>query len=138
MEIGVFSAGGESGTRFGYVWEFAMAYDAGLGIVAVQLLQEFVESMLLLWSASIGSLSTSANAAFVAYAERAAVVASGVGSADCLRQGGDDVAIAAHIPVVTGLAEFCFASCNEIVYRKITVAPSGGAVNYDEFYCVVI
>ena len=46
-----------------------MAYDAGLRIVAVQLLQELVESVLLLWSASISSLSTSANAAFVTDAE---------------------------------------------------------------------
>ena len=116
MEIGVFSAGGESGTRFGYVWEFAMAYDAGQGIVAVQLLQEFVESMLLLWSASIGSLSTSANAAFVAYAERAAVVASGVGSSNSLWQDWDEIAVTANIPVVTGLAELCVACCYKIIY----------------------
>jgi hypothetical protein len=46
-----------------------MADDAGLRIVAVQLFQKLVESVLLLWSASIGSLSTSANAALVADAK---------------------------------------------------------------------
>ena len=69
LKIGVFRAGGEPRTRLGYVRELAMAYDAGLRIVAMQLLQELVEGVLLLWSASIGSLSTSANAALVADAK---------------------------------------------------------------------
>ncbi len=69
LEIGVFRAGGESGTRFGYVRELTMADDAGQRVVAMQLLQELVEGCFLLRSTRIGSLTTSANAAFVAYAE---------------------------------------------------------------------
>ena len=34
-----FRAGVETGTVLGYVGEFAMAYDTGLGVVAMQLLQ---------------------------------------------------------------------------------------------------
>jgi hypothetical protein len=51
------------------VRELTMAYDAGLGIVTVQLLQELIEGVLLLWSASIGSLPTSGNAALVTDSE---------------------------------------------------------------------
>ena len=69
MEVSVFRAGGESRARFGYVRELAMAYDSGLRVVAMQLLQELVEGCFLLRSTRIGSLTTSANAAFVAYAE---------------------------------------------------------------------
>ena len=115
-----------------------MADDAGLRVVAMQLLQELVEGCFLLRSTSIGSLSTSGNAAFVAYAERAAVVASDVGSANSLRQDWDEIAVTAHIPMVRWLAELRFACCNKVIYREITVAARSGAVNYDEFYVVVV
>lgn len=69
LEVGVFRAGGEAGARLGYVRELTMVYDAGLGIVTVQLLQELIEGVLLLWSASIGSLPTSGNAALVTDSE---------------------------------------------------------------------
>jgi hypothetical protein len=43
LEISVLGAGGEAGAVFGYVGKLAMAYDASLRVVAMQLLQEFVE-----------------------------------------------------------------------------------------------
>jgi hypothetical protein len=107
-----------------------MADDAGLRVVAMQLLQELVEGCLLLWSTRIGSLSTSANAALVADAERAAVVASGVGSTNSLGKDWDEIAVTANIPVIRWLTEFRIACCNEVIYREITVAARGGAVNH--------
>jgi hypothetical protein len=43
LKISVLGAGGEAGAVFGYVGKLAMAYDASLRVVAMQLLQEFVE-----------------------------------------------------------------------------------------------
>jgi hypothetical protein len=106
-----------------------MAYDAGLRVVAMQLLQKLVEACLLLRSTRIGSLSSSANAALVADAERAAVVASGVGSTNSLRKNWNEVAVTANIPVIRWLTEFRIACCNEIIYREISFAGCCGAVN---------
>ena len=69
LEIGVFRAGGESGTRLGYVGKLAMAYDAGLRVVAMQLLQELVEGCLLLRSTGIGIFAFDIDAALVTDAE---------------------------------------------------------------------
>ena len=68
MKVGVLGSG-KAGTILPYIWELAMAYDAGLRVVAMQLLQELVEGCFLLRSTRIGSLTTSANAAFVTDAE---------------------------------------------------------------------
>ena len=43
LEISILGAGGEAGTIFGYVGKLAMAYDASLWVVAMQLLHELVE-----------------------------------------------------------------------------------------------
>ena len=61
-----------------YVREVAVAYDAGLGVVAVEQLQELVERCLLLRGAGIVVFTLGIDAAFVTDAERTAVVASGM------------------------------------------------------------
>jgi hypothetical protein len=63
-----------------YVREVAVAYDASLGVVAVERLQELVERGLLLRSTGVGVLTCGTDAAFVTDAERAAVVATGMGT----------------------------------------------------------
>ena len=78
LELGVLSAGRETGTVLVYVREVAVAYDAGLGVVAVERLQELVERGLLLGGTGVGVLALGTDAAFVTDAERTAVVASGM------------------------------------------------------------
>ena len=68
-----------------YVREVAVAYDAGLGVVAVERLQELVERGLLLGGTGVGVLALGTDAAFVTDAERTAVVASGMGTTHGLR-----------------------------------------------------
>ena len=69
LELGVLSAGRETGTVLVYVREVAMAYDAGLGVVAVERLQELVERGLLLGGTGVGVLALGTDAAFVTDAE---------------------------------------------------------------------
>ena len=52
-----------------YVREVAVAYDAGLGVVAVERLQELVERGLLLGGTGVGVLAIRTDAAFVTDAE---------------------------------------------------------------------
>ena len=47
LEIGVLDAGCEAGALLGYAGELSVANDASLGIVATQLLQQRIESVLL-------------------------------------------------------------------------------------------
>jgi hypothetical protein len=55
-----------------------MAYDAGLGILLCQILQQFIESMLLGFGAGVASLAFLIQSAFIHNAERAVIVMSGV------------------------------------------------------------
>ncbi len=69
LEVGIFCAGCEAGAVLGYVGKLAMADDAGLRVVAMQLLQELVEGCLLLRSTSIGIFAFDIDAALVTDAE---------------------------------------------------------------------
>ena len=51
----------------------------------------------------------------VADAQRTAVVTSGVSATDCLGQDWDEVAVAADVPVVRGLAELGVAGGNQVL-----------------------
>ena len=53
MEVGVFLAGEEAGAFFSDMREFAVAEDAGFGVVLMEILEELVEGTLLSLSARI-------------------------------------------------------------------------------------
>ena len=80
LEVGVLGAGGEAGAVFGYVGKLAMAYDASLRVIPVQLLQELVERCLLLQGAGVVVFTSGVDTAFVTDADGATIVASGMGS----------------------------------------------------------
>ena len=83
-----------------------MANDASLGIVATQLLQQCVESVLLQLGAGVGGNTALIKTAFVTYCYRAVVVAYGVDAPYTLRENRDNVAVAAHIIVITIMKNF--------------------------------
>lgn len=69
MEAGVLLAGDETWALFGYMGEFFVADDAGLGVVAVERLQKLEESGLLLRRASVGLAALRVYTALVADAQ---------------------------------------------------------------------
>ena len=78
LEIGVLAAGQVAGAVLGYVRKFAMAYDAGLRVLLCQIIQQFIESMLLGFGAGVVSLSLFVQSALIHNAERAVIVMPGV------------------------------------------------------------
>ena len=99
-----------------------MTDDASFGIVAVERLQELEEGGLLLGSASVGFASMGIYTALVTDAQRTAVVTSGVSATDSLGQNRNQVAVAANVPVVTGLTELGFACGSKVLDREVAVA----------------
>ena len=99
-----------------------MAYYAGLGVVAAQRLQEFCQRCLLLWSAGVGFPPLGVNAALVAYSDGTVVVTRGMSTANVLGQDGEEVAVSANIPVVTGLSEALYARILQRFYGEVAIA----------------
>lgn len=138
LEVGVEFRGFEPGAFLDDMREFAVAHDAGVGIFLGQVLQEFVHSMLLGFGTGIGSVAFIVDTSFVADADRAVVIVSGVGATCRLWQQGNYAAIQTDIIVITYLAEFCLACCNQVLHTEWAVTACGTAMHNQEFYCVVI
>jgi hypothetical protein len=111
-----------------------MAYDAGLGVVALQATEQAEQRLLLCRGARVGGLAAGVEPAFVAYAYGVGVVASGVGSGQLQVSGLGDVAVAGHVVVIAGEAEALLVVANEGRDRVGAVAAGGRAVDYDQIY----
>ena len=99
-----------------------MAYDAGIGILCRQFLEEGEHGSLLGFSPSVVSTTFFIETTFVANAERAMVVVAGVGSTDILGENRDNGAIATDVVVIGGLAEAGNASRNQAFDTERAVA----------------
>ena len=77
-----------------------MAYDAGIGILLGEILQQRLHCLLLGLRAGVVSLAVSIKASFIHYAERAAVIAPGMSSTYILRKNRDDLAGVSDIVVI--------------------------------------
>ena len=128
---------GVAGAGLGDTREFAVAHDAGVGILIVKIAQQFEEGMLLLFSTSVGSVAFFIIAAFVAYADRALVIVLGMGTLHILGQNRIDFAIAMYIVVVAGLAEAGIACGNKAFDREGLIAATAGAVNDQKLHVLM-
>ena len=119
-------------------WQVAVAYDTGLGILFVQLLQKLVERMFLQFGARVGGNAMFVKTAFVAYCYRTVVVAYGMNTTNTLRQGRDDTSIAAHVIVIRYLAEPFISGIGKSVDSQRLVTPVACAVNHEVFHILVV
>ena len=99
-----------------------MAYDAGLGIVSPQLLEELVERVLLQLGTRVGVCAMFVKASFVTDCYRAVVIAHGMYTLYTFGQNGNDVAIALYVIVIRGLAETLLAGVDEAIDSEGMVA----------------
>ena len=109
-----------------------MAQDAGIGIVLVEGLQQFVETVLLEFGAGVARLADGIEAALIADGQRTVVEADGMDALDGLGEDGNDSAVAPHIVVIGGLPEAGHASGNETLDGEGTIAATAGAVDDEE------
>ena len=112
----------ETGTVLGDVREFIMAYDAGIGILCRQFLEEGEHGSLLGVSTSVVRTTFLIEATFITDAERALVVVDGMSTTDILRENRDNGAIATDVVVIGGLAEAGHACCDQAFDAEGAVA----------------
>ena len=127
-----------AGAELGYAWQFAVAHDASVGILIVEILQQLEEGMLLLLGTRVGSAAFFIIASFVADAQRTVVVVLGMGTTDIFWQNRIDFAIATHIVVVTGLAKAGIACGNKPFERERLVAATARAVNDQKLHVLML
>jgi len=96
--------------------------DAGIGVVTGEIFQQLVEGVLLGLSAGVGGLALLIEASLVDDAKGAPVVALYMDALDALREQGDDIAIASHVPVVRYLAPLLLAAVNQRFHAEGLVA----------------
>ena len=99
-----------------------MAYDAGIGILCRQFLEQGEHGSLLGFSPGVVGTTFLIKTTFVANAEGTIVVVAGMSATDILRENGDNGAIAKDVVVVGGLAEAGLASRNQAFDAERAVA----------------
>jgi hypothetical protein len=122
LKCSVLDAGWIAGTAFVYARELAVTEDAGIGVVTGEIFQQLVEGVLLGLSAGVGGLALLIEASLVDDAKGAPVVALYMDALDALREQGDDIAIASHVPVVRYLAPLLLAAVNQRFHAEGLVA----------------
>ena len=125
LEGGVLLARGVAGAVLVDAWQFAVADDPGLGVILAQLLQQFVEGVLLQFGAGVGGNAMLVETALVTDGYRVAIVACGMDSANALWQCRDDAAVATHVIVVGRLAEPILACFDQFFCREVLIAARG-------------
>lgn len=114
--------------------QFAMAYYAGFGITARQLLQQGVEGMLLLRRTGVFVLTVFIHPAFIDHTQGTTVVASGMDSLNGFGKQGNDCPIEADIVVVAALPVLGNAAVYKLLHAEGLVASGGRAMNNDISY----
>ena len=132
LQLGILDAGGETRAVLGYVGQLTMADDAGSGILGSELLQQFIESVLLSLGTGIGTTAFLVQTTLIDNAQGTVVVVAGMDALDSLWQQGYDIAITAYIVVVATLAVLGFSAGNEVLHAERAVALVGHAVDNDE------
>ena len=136
LEIFVFLAGQVAGTGLGGAGQFAVTYDAGLGVVLAQLLQQFVEGMALQFGASVVGNAVLVETALVAHGYRTAVVTAGMHTPHTLWQYRNHRAVAPYIVVIRWLAESLTTCGYQPLDSEGMVAPAARAVHYQPLHVV--
>ena len=128
MEAGVVGGCLEAGTVLGDVRELIMAYDAGIGILCRQFLEQGEHGSLLGFSPGVIGTALLIETAFVADAERAAVVMAGMSATDILWENRENGTVATDVVVIGGLAETGLASRDQVFDTERAIAAGRAAV----------
>ena len=90
-----------------------MADDAGVGVFDPQIFQQLEHGSFLGLSPGVIGMAFGIEAAFIADADRTAVVVAGVSTADILREDWYDLTIHSDVVVIGGLAEATHTGRNQ-------------------------
>lgn len=112
-----------------------MAHDAGVGILCRQFLEQGEHRSFLGFSPGVVRTTFLIETTFVANAERATVVMTGMSTTDILRENRDNGTIATDVIMIGGLAEAGRASRNQVFDAERAVAAGRATVNNQQFDC---
>ena len=115
-----------------------MAYDAGIGILCRQFLEQGEHRSLLGLSPGVIRMTFLIETALVADTEIATVVVAGMSPTDILRENGYDGTVTTDIIMIGRLTEAGHTSRNQVVDAEGLVAARGAAVNNEQFDCRMI
>ena len=135
LEGGIVGRCLEARTGFGNMRQFTMTYDAGIGILCRQFLEQGEHRGLLGLSPGVIRMTFLIETALVADTEGTTVVVAGMSPTDILRENGDDGAVTTDIIMIGGLTETGHASGDQVVDAERSVAARGAAVNDQQFDC---
>ena len=133
MQVPIFLTGGKTGTGLGHTGQFRVAYDAGIGIVAGEGLQQLIEGMPLSLGASICRTAILVQPALVDYTKGTTVIAFDMNTLYTLGQQRNDISVTPDIVVVAALTVLGFAAGNEVLNAEGLIARIGHAVDDEEF-----
>jgi hypothetical protein len=115
------------------MWQLAVTYDAGFGILSGEFLQQLIQRVLLGFGASVFGFAFLVQTAFIHNTEGTVVVVAGMNALDTLRQQRNDTAIVANIVVIRTLAVLGLAAGNEVLHTERLVARVSHTVDHNEF-----
>ncbi len=106
-----------------------MAYDAGIGILCRQFLEQGEHRSFLGFSPGVIGATFLIETAFVANTEGATVVVAGMNATDILRENRDNDTVATDIIMIGGLAEAGHASRNQVLDAERPITAGRRAMN---------
>ena len=117
--------------------QLTVAEDAGIGIVAGEILQQLVEGVFLGVGTGVGSNALLIQAALINDTQTTVVVVSGMDALDALGQQRNNISVTTDIVVVTTLTIFGHAAGYQVLHAEGTVAFVGHAVDDEQLHGVM-
>ena len=114
------------------IGEVTVTQDLRLGMFPFEPLEQCKERSLLFDGPGIGCCAFLVKASFIAYTQRMAVVAPGMGTDELLMTCLGDGAVACDVVVVAREPEAIAMVADELHHGISLIATGGGAVHYDE------
>ena len=132
LQVLIFCLGIKARTGFVDIGKVAVTQDLCLGMFPLESLEQVKQCSLLSDGPGIGSCAFLVKASFIAYTQRMAVVATGMGTDELLMTCLGDGAVACDVVVVAREPEAIAMVADELHHGVSPIATGGGAVHYDE------
>ena len=127
----ILGAGVEAGTGFMDIGEVMVTQDLRLGMFPFEPLEQCKERSLLFDGPGIGRFALLIQPSFIAYTQRMAVVAPGMGTDELLMTCLGDGAVACDVVVVAREPEAVGVVADQLHHAIAPIATGGRAVHYD-------
>ena len=109
--------------------ELTVTEDASIRVVGCEFLQQLIQGVLLGLGTGVGRMTVLVETSLIDDAKGTPVVTLHMDALDALREQGDDVAIASHVPVIGHLTPLLLSTVNQRFHAEGAVAAVSHAVH---------